>query len=71
MEILSKAVENLIEKWYNLSNERTVVGAKVGAKALVKKCGNVGMSCVARGVVMPLMFRLPKGGWECLSLSTV
>ena len=61
MEILSKAVENLIEKWYNLSNERTVVGAKVSAKALVEKCGNVGMTYVARGAVMPLMFRLLKG----------
>ena len=31
-----KAVENLLEKWYALSNERTVVGAKIGAKALVE-----------------------------------
>ena len=56
-----KTVKNLPEKWYNLSNERTVVGAKFGAKALVEKCGNVGMTCVARGAVMPLMFRLLKG----------
>ena len=48
-----KTVKNLPEKWYNLSNERTVVGAKFGAKALVEKCGNVGMTCVARGAVMP------------------
>ena len=37
------------------------MGAKVGAKALVEKCGNVGMTYVARGAVMPLMFRLLKG----------
>lgn len=31
------------------------------SKALVEKCGNAGMTCVERGAVMPLMFRLPKG----------
>ena len=31
------------------------------SKALVEKCGNVGMTCVERGAVMPLMFCLPKG----------
>ena len=66
-----KTVKNLPEKWYNSNNERTVVGAEFSAKALVEKCGNVGMPYVERGVVMPLMFRLPKGGWEGLSLSTV
>ena len=70
-DIFSKAVEKLLEKRYNLSNERTVVGAEFSAKALVEKCGNVGMPYVERGVVMPLMFRLPKGGWEGLSLLTV
>ena len=67
MEILSKAVEKLLEKWYNLSNE----SAEFSEKALVEKCGNAGMTCVERGAVMPLMFRPPKGGREGLSLSTV
>ena len=31
-----KTVKNLPEKWYNSNNERTVVGAKVSAKALVE-----------------------------------
>lgn len=66
-----KTVKNLPEKWYNSSNERTVVGAEFSANALVEKCGNVGMSCVERGAVMPLMFRLLKGGREGLSLSIV
>ena len=66
-----KTVKNLPEKWYNSNNERTVVGAEFSAKALVEKCGNVGMTYVARGAVMPLMFRPPKGGLEGLSLSTV
>jgi hypothetical protein len=70
-DVFLKVVENLLEKRYNLSNERTVVGAEFSAKALVEKCGNVGMTCVARGAVMPLMFRPPKGGREGLSLSTV
>ena len=61
MEISQKPLKISLKKRYNLSNERTVVGAKIGAKALVEKCGNVGMTCVERGAVMPLMFRLPKG----------
>ena len=58
MEISQKPLKISLKKRYNLSNERTVVGAKIGAKALVKKCGNAGTTCVERGAVMPLMFRL-------------
>lgn len=61
MEISQKPLKISLKKRYNLSNERTVVGAKIGAKALVEKCGNAGMTCVERGAVMPLMFCLPKG----------
>lgn len=63
-----KTVKNLPEKWYNSSNERTVVGAEFSAKALVEKKWQ---RRVERGAVMPLMFRPPKGGREGLSLSTV
>ena len=59
MEISSKIVEKILEKKVQFKQRENRF--RHSSKALVEKCGNVGMTYVEWGAVMPLMFRLPKG----------